>query len=201
MAQTSTISTRLTADARAEAQIQPLSDRFCQRLARAAQDYAPITAPVRVLDLGDATLRRALTDGTDKPCRVDLLCPHAPTDSANSADVTVIPGTLGQADLDGALYDRVLCAHAIDPRSDPQSALAWLFDRLKPGGVALFVMSRPRWSGALLQRRLGKPVLCENGVTELLDRVGFVDILCCAQKKDPGRGKSCGYLARKPNGL
>ena len=182
-------------------------DAAYQKLAERSDTYAPLSGPAAVLDAGTGTgaMARAFLGSASQPCHFDLLdlspemLRHAR--AGLPEDTVCVTGAVGEAPIKPGWYDRVLAAHVIEHCRNPQAALTWLFQRLKPGGVAVFAVSRPHWCTALVRWKWGNAAFREAQVAGMLSRAGFVDVMTAPHEKGPPSRVSCGYLARKPNGL
>ncbi len=115
-----------------------------------------------------------------------------------AADSRTIPGGIGTPDIAAGCYDRVLCGHVIEHCDDPQTALTWLFQRLRPGGVAVFAISKPHWCTALVRWKYGSAAYEPDVAERLLARAGFTRIARRPHSGGPPGRISCGFLAQCP---
>lgn len=174
-------------------------------LTRSAVIAAPLDGPGKVLDAGAGTgaLSFAFAQNTQHPCHYDLLdlSPEMLNRAGNiiSASTRQIIGAIGAADLSCQKYDRVLCGHAIEHCDDAQAALAWLFEQLKPGGQAIFAISKPHWCTALVRWKYGSAAFTPDVIEQMLAQVGFVDVQTHPHHSGPPSRLSCGYLATRPH--
>jgi len=172
-------------------------------LARKAHAVAPLNQPVRILDAGTGTgaLAAAFVQGQAPGCKVDLLDLSPQMLSLAGAAVgrgsRCIVGGIGSSDVQAAAYDRVLCGHVIEHCPDPQAALDWLHGRLRPGGWALFAISKPHWCTALVRWKYGSSAYEPDMAEQMLSRAGFGDVTRLPHSSGPPSRISCGYLARR----
>lgn len=166
-----------------------------------AHSFAPLTGPARILDAGAGTgaLSAAFVADTSAQCQVDLLdlSPEM-LDLAQinvGADCRRIVGPLGMDDVTIGQYDRVLCGHVIEHCEDPQAALDWLFDCLRPGGLAVFAISKPHWCTALVRWKYGSAAFEPVQAEQMLERAGFCRVTRRRHVSGPPSRISCGYLA------
>lgn len=175
-----------------------------QALTGHAHARAPLNGRVPVLDAGAGTgaLSAAFVAGVEARCRVDLLdlSPQmlALASQAVGAETRAIVGGIGTADVAADHYDRLLCGHAIEHCPDPQEALNWLFTRLRPGGLAVFAISKPHWCTALVRWKYGSAAYEPELAEHMLSRAGFADIRRHPHVGGPPSRISCGYLANRP---
>ncbi|PCJ05615.1 MAG: hypothetical protein COB16_15435 [Rhodobacteraceae bacterium] len=172
-------------------------------LARHALEAAPLDQAAQVLDAGAGTgaLSTAFARNTPFHCSYDLLdlSPEmlAQATTAVSANTRQITGAIGTATLPHQSYDRVLCGHVIEHCADAQAALNWLFDHLKPGGQAIFAISKPHWCTALLRWKYGNAAFTPAVVDQMLTIAGFTNITILPHPSGPPSRLSCGYLATR----
>ncbi len=110
-----------------------------------------------------------------------------------------IAGFLGDATIPANSYDRIICAHVIEHCSEPQAQLNWLFTRLRPGGMAIFAISKPHWCTALVRWRWGNSSFRAAAVNHMLETAGFGNVITCKHPNGPPSRVSCGYLAQRPD--
>ncbi len=164
----------------------------------------PDMTQLSVLDLGTGTgaFAQAWVDAHGAPATLTLtdISPamlRAAADRLPGAQTINAP--LG-ADLpDVPPQDVVLCAHVIEHLDDPQSALQWLHDRLKPGGLLVMAISQPHWCTALLRWRWGNAAFPPAQARGMLARAGLTDITTHPFTAGPPSRVSCGYTARRPS--
>lgn len=172
-------------------------------LARHAHAAAPLDGPARILDAGAGTgaLAAAFVSGRGAHCQVDLLdlSPQmlALASKAVRARTRRITGGIGTEKVGAHQYDRVLCGHVIEHCPDPQAALDWLFTRLRPGGWAVFAISKPHWCTALVRWKYGNAAYEPDIAEQMLAKAGFGEIARHTHASGPPSRISCGYLARR----
>jgi len=173
------------------------------QLAIHALKAAPLDHPARILDAGAGTgaLAAAFAHNAPFPCHYDLLdlSPEmlAQATTAVPTSSCQITGAIGSATLPHQSYDRVLCGHVIEHCADAQVALDWLLDHLKPGGQAVFAISKPHWCTALLRWKYGNAAFTPAVVDQMLAKAGFTNITVLLHPSGPPSRVSCGYLATR----
>ncbi len=173
------------------------------QLTHHALNTAPLERAARVLDAGAGTgaLSAAFAHNAPFPCSYDLLdlSPEmlAQATTVVPAKTCQITGAIGTATLPYQSYDRVLCGHVIEHCADAQAALDWLFDHLKPGGQAVFAISKPHWCTALLRWKYGNAAFTPAVVDQMLAQAGFTNITVLPHPSGPPSRVSCGYLATR----
>ncbi len=164
---------------------------------------APLDRAARILDAGAGTgaLSAAFAQNAPLPCSYDLLdlSPEmlAQATTVVPAKTCQIIGAIGTATLPHQSYDRILCGHVIEHCADAQVALDWLFDHLKPGGQAVFAISKPHWCTALLRWKYGNATFTPTAVNQMLAKAGFTGITTLPHPNGPPSRVSCGYLATR----
>lgn len=172
-------------------------------LASKAVAHSPVESGEHILDAGAGTgaLSAALCRFAREPALFDLLdLSSAMLDQADTAipfETRKITGGIGDIDLPKGHYDRLLCGHAIEHCDNPQAAIAWLHDRLKPGGQAVFAISKPHWCTALIRWKYGSAAFRRSEVNTMLEAAGFTGIQQCPHAKGPPSRISCGYIATR----
>jgi len=175
-------------------------------LARCAFAYDPLHPGERILDAGTGTGAAAraiaLLSGSNEP-QFDLLDPSAEMLAQAVRNIpaicTTVTGVIGDPRISENAYDRVVCAHVIEHCPNPQDQIDWLFDRLRPGGTAVFAVSKPHWCTALVRWRWGNSAFSQATMRAMLTKAGFGDIETCPHPTGPPSRVSCGYLARRPD--
>jgi ubiquinone/menaquinone biosynthesis C-methylase UbiE len=94
--------------------------------------------------------------------------------------------------------DLVLSAHVIEHLDDPFAALAWLHNRLRPGGRLVLAVSRPHWCTALVRWRWGQAAFDPETMQSMLHKTGFSEIRAIPFPSGPPSRISCGYTALRP---
>lgn len=175
-------------------------------LAISALAYQPMGSGEHILDAGTGTgaAARAFAQRAGSlDCHFDLLDPSPDMLTQAVANIPApsnpVTGVLGEPSIPENHYDRVLCAHVIEHCPDPQDQVNWLFQRLRPGGMALFAVSKPHWCTSLVRWRWGNSAFAPPRVRAMLAAAGFRQIETCHHPKGPPSRVSCGYLARRPD--
>ncbi len=160
-----------------------------------------------VLDIGTGTgaFARAYLDETGhRPDRLTLLdtsnamlAEAARALDTRSTQVDGLHDAIGTAAIAPNRYDLILAAHVFEHLPDPDDALAWTFDRLRPGGQVVFAISRPHWCTALIRWRWGHAAWAPDVVGAMLAREGFFDIRHIPFASGPPARTSAGYVATK----
>lgn len=180
-------------------------DAAYDNLAKCALAYQSMQIGERVLDAGTGTgaAARAVAQqsGSNEPL-FDLLDPSAEMLAQAIRNIPAkchaVTGVIGEKSIRENAYDRMICAHVIEHCADPQEQVNWLFSRLRPGGTAVFAVSKPHWCTALVRWRWGNSAFAPTSVRAMLAAAGFQDIETCPHPTGPPSRVSCGFLARKP---
>lgn len=167
--------------------------------------HLPPAPAGRVLDVGagSGAFSQALLDAEHRPRSLDLLDPsaamlaEAEARLSPRAPVRTLRAAVG-ADLSGAPYDTLLCAHVIEHLDDTGAALRWLRAQLRPGGQLYLAASRPHWCTALLRWKWGHRAFAPVRMTSLLTDAGFASVSGFAFPTGPPRRTSHGYRAERP---
>lgn len=167
--------------------------------------HLPPAPAGRVLDVGagSGAFSQALLEAGHRPQGLDLLDPsaamlaEAATRLSPRAPVRTVRAAVG-ADLPGAPYDMLLCAHVIEHLDDTGAALGWLRAQLRPGGQLYLAASRPHWCTALLRWKWGHRAFTPARMTTLLTDAGFTAVSGFAFPAGPPRRTSHGYRAERP---
>lgn len=174
-------------------------------LASRAMALSTPDGPLRILDAGAGTgaLTRAFVSVAPVACQCELLdlSENMLKEARRSLPFAVrtITGEVGNAPLDSTAYDRVLCGHVIEHCDDPANALGWIFERLKPGGVAMLSVSKPHWCTAILRWKYGNRAYRPDDFELLLADAGFAGVHRLPYDSGPPSRVSCGYLAQRPH--
>lgn len=97
-------------------------------------------------------------------------------------------------------FDVVLLAHVLEHLPDPDSTLAWIRTRLRPGGTLYLAASRPHWCTALLRWVWGHQAFSPEDMRARLERAGLVQISTIPFPIGPPSRTSMGYIASRPTG-
>ncbi len=111
------------------------------------------------------------------------------------AQVTSICADLGSASLENGRYDMVLCSHLVEHVPNISDALVQLRSALAPGGVALFVVSKPHWCTSLVKMRWRHRAYREIEMVSHLSEAGFTNINSFHFTLGPPSRLSAGYIA------
>jgi len=177
-----------------------------QHLANRALAYQPIGARELILDAGTGTGAAAAVlaqQSGQNDLGFDLLDPS--TEMLELAGENVpgvqrrITGYLGEASVAQQAYDRVICAHVIEHCDAPQAQLNWLFERIRPGGMAILAVSKPHWCTTLVRWRWGNACFRPAEMRRMLASAGFSQIEISPHRTGPPSRISCGYLAKRPH--
>ncbi|MEO0381674.1 MAG: methyltransferase [Pseudomonadota bacterium] len=164
---------------------------------------APDTAQPKVMDVGTGTgaFARAWVNEHGAPGTLTLTDISASMLRAAAERLpgsTAIQAPLGAQDLTNLPpQDVILCAHVIEHLDDPHNAIAWLHDRLRPGGQLVMAISKPHWCTALVRWRWGNAAYTPAQAKSMLARAGFSDIHVHPFCKGPPSRVSSGYVARR----
>jgi len=159
---------------------------------------------MRVLDAGTGSgaLAQAFAKASPYSNEIDLLdlspAMLAIAEQNVPGRTRAIHGALGTDEVAEATYDRVLCGHTIEHCANPNGTLAWLFTRLKPGGMLILAVSHPHWCPALVRWKYGSAAFYPKEVTWMLSPLGFEAISVCPHDTGPPSRVSCGYLGKRP---
>lgn len=184
---------------------------YAHLMARALADGRPAGA---VLDAGTgsgAMARALVAQARGGVTRLVLLDPSRPMldEAATALRARVAGGAAGEVEAArvetvlGAIgskgvadrFDTVLCGHVIEHLDDPLAALAWLRDRLAPGGRLVLAVSRPHWCTALIRAVWGSRAYPPARVCAMLRQAGCTGISVVPFPAGPPSRTSCGYVA------
>ncbi len=170
-----------------------------------ALDRLPVPeGPLVALDLGsgDGAFAEALLAGLGPRLRLTLLDPSPAMLAAAEARLgrgraRMVCAGLDSAALPMAAADIVAAAHLIEHLADPDAALSRMARLLKPGGLAILVVSRPHWCSRLVWLAWRHRRFHQAEVQAALVRAGFDAIQCWQPPAGPPRRLSLAYAARR----
>lgn len=93
-------------------------------------------------------------------------------------------------------YDVVLCAHVIEHCADPAADMALLRRSIKPGGAALFAISKPHWCTAIVRWKWGSKAYDERDARAMISGAGFAHVDAFRFSAGPPSRTSMAYVAR-----
>lgn len=168
-------------------------------LAGLPRDSQPRAAKMLDAGCGTGALASAFTSTTRHCGTLHLMdISRAMLDEAQRhlPHARTIQAAVGDAQTPCAPYDVVLCAHVIEHCPNPQAALVWLHQQLRPGGTLILSVSRPHWCTALVRWRWGHASFAPHLMAQMLRDAGFRQVTQRRYRTGPPSRLSCGYIAR-----
>ena len=176
-------------------------------VAAAMEDMPEDKGVLRVMDMGTGTgaLAQALmAQLAPQVGQLDLfdLSPEMLTLAKecvapfNRPMTTAVHG-IGAPEIPTGRYDVILCAHVLEHLDDPEAALAWLKQRMKPGGVMLLAISKPHWCTSLIRLIWGSKAYAPDRVAAMMGNAGISNWRRVAFRNGPPSRTSAGYIARR----
>lgn len=169
-------------------------------------DQADLGGCRRVLDLGTgsgAFASAALASLDFRPDNLTLLDTSGEmlriaASRFDRIGLETICAPVGTDEIVPTTHDLILGAHIFEHLSDPEAALRWTFERLRPGGRICLAVSRPHWCTALIRWRWGHAAWKPDRVQAMLGSAGFDQIRHIPFPLGPPSRTSAGYTATKP---